>query len=126
MQQIEGCAPGRRASVTLTVGEADTAAALGSGDVEVLGSPRVVALCEQAAVAALEGCLQEGRTSVGSWVELDHRAPSRVGADVTAEAVLLGVHGRRLEFAVTVHDGDREVARCKHRRAIVDRASFGV
>ncbi len=125
MQQIEGCAPGRRASVTLTVSEADTALALKSGDVNVLGSPRVVALCEQAAVAALEGCLREGQTSVGSWIELEHRAPSPVGAEVTAEAVLLGVHGRRLEFAVTVRDADEEVARCKHRRAIVDRASFG-
>ena len=125
MQQIEGCAPGRRASVTLTVSDADTAVALKSGDVNVLGSPRVVALCEQAAVAALEGCLREGQTSVGSWIELEHRAPSAVGAEVTAEAVLLGVHGRRLEFAVTVRDGDEEVARCKHRRAVVDRASFG-
>lgn len=125
MQHIDGCTPGRRASVTLTVSEADTAAALGSGDVDVLGTPRVVALCEQAAVRALGECLDEGQTSVGSWVEVEHNAPSRIGAEVTAEAVLLGVHGRRLEFAITVTDGDEEVAHCKHRRVIVDRATFG-
>lgn len=123
-QEIEGCSPGRRASVSLTVTDADTAAALGSGDVPVLASPRVVALAEAAAVRALAGCLAEDKTSVGHWVELEHDAPTHVGATVVAEAVLLGVHGRRLEFSVTVREDDREVARVRHRRVVVSRARF--
>ncbi|MFO8077003.1 MAG: thioesterase family protein [Actinomycetota bacterium] len=125
MREPNDCVPGRRASVELTVAEADTAIALGSGDLPVLGTPRVVALCEQAAVAALDDCLHESQTSVGSWVEVDHNAPTPIGGHVVAEAVLLGVHGRRLEFSVTVaNGGEQEVARCRHRRVVVDRETF--
>ncbi len=116
--------PGLRATVSLTVGDADTAVALRSGDVAVLATPRVVALAEQAAVAAVRPALPADHTSVGTRVELDHLAPSRVGATVTATAELLAVEGRRLEFAVVVRDGDTEVARGRHTRAVVDRARF--
>lgn len=124
MQDVRSCTPGRRASVTLVVEKADTASAMHSGDVDVLATPRLLALAEQAAVTALEGCLDEGETSVGAWVEIDHQAPSRLGSTVTAEAVLIGVHGRRLEFSISVTDGEREVARVKHRRVIVNRSRF--
>lgn len=121
----QDCLPGRRASVALAVTAADTAIALRSGDVPVLASPRVVALAEQAAVLALDGALPPERTSVGAWVELEHREPTRVGETVTAEAVLLGVHGRRLEFSVSVVDeAGTEVAHLRHRRVMVNRARF--
>ncbi len=119
------CRPGRRASVTLEVTEADTALAMGSGDVAVLATPRVLALAEQAAVRALGACLPEGKTSVGAWVELEHLLPSPVGQSVTAEAVLLGVHGRRLEFSISVTaDGGEEVAHCRHHRVLVSLSRF--
>lgn len=121
----EGCLPGRRCRIALTVGEADTAIAMGSGDVPVLASPRVVALAEQAAVEAIKGTLEEGKTSVGAWVELEHSAPSRIGETVTAEATLLGVHGRKLEFSVTVrNEAGEEIAHLRHRRVIVTREKF--
>ena len=117
--------PGRRATVTLVVGEGDTAAELGCGDVDVLGTPRVLALAEQAAVLALDQTLPQGKTSVGAWVELDHLVPSRAGETVAAEAVLLGVHGRRLEFSISVtNDGGDEVAHLRHRRIVVSRDRF--
>ena len=118
------CVPGRRASVDLHVTADDTAVALGSGDVDVLGTPRVLAIAEQASLQALGDCLGPDLTSVGSWVEIEHKAPSRVGDDVRADAVLLGVHGRRLEFSVTITSGKAEVAHVRHRRTIVERAKF--
>jgi len=118
------CVPGRRASVDLHVTADDTAVALGSGDVDVLGTPRVLAIAEEASRRALGDCLGPELTSVGSWVEIEHRAPSRIGEDVRADAVLLGVHGRRLEFSVTVTSGEMEVAHVRHRRTIVERARF--
>lgn len=125
MIEVEGCNPGRKASVSLEVGPEDTAIAMGSGDVPVLASPRVVALAEQAAVRALGSCLPQGKTSVGAWVEMEHLQPTPVGGTVTAEATMLGVHGRRLEFSVTVHDdAGAEVAHLRHRRVIVSRARF--
>lgn len=118
------CRPGRRATVSLEVTEADTALAMGSGDVAVLATPRVLALAEQAAMQALGACLPEGKTSVGAWVELEHLLPSRVGQTVQAEAVLMGVHGRRLEFSISVTSGGAEVAHCRHHRVLVSRSRF--
>lgn len=124
MQDVEGCNPGRRARVTLTVSHSDTAEALSSGDVPVLASPRVVALAEQASVLAISECLPEGQTSVGAWAELDHLTPTAVGGTVEAESTLLGVHGRRLEFTVIVRQDGEEIARMRHRRVLVNRDRF--
>jgi fluoroacetyl-CoA thioesterase len=123
-EELESCMPGRRASITLRVGEEDTAAALGSGDVAVLGTPRVLALAEQASREALGSSLGPDHTTVGAWAEIEHLGPSRVGDEVSANAVLLGVHGRRLEFSVTVTSKDKDVAHVRHRRIIVERAKY--
>lgn len=124
MDAFDGCTPGRRGTVTLRVGDTDTALAIGSGDVPVLSTPRVLAMAEQAAMQALGDCLESDRTTVGSWVEIDHLKPGRIGDEVEANAVLLGVHGRRLEFSVTVTAHDAELAHIRHRRIIVDRSKF--
>lgn len=104
--------------------EADTARALGSGDVDVLGTPRVLALAEAATVAAAAASLSAGQTTVGTQVELDHLAPSPIGATVRAEAALVYHSGRRLTFDVRVTQGDRTVATGRITRAIVDRERF--
>ncbi len=116
--------PGLKASVSLEVSPADTAVALGSGDVEVLGTPRVVALAEEATVRALEAALDPTRTSVGTRIELDHLSPTAVGDTVTATATLELVEGRRLEFAVEVDQEGRVVARGRVSRVVVDRSRF--
>lgn len=116
--------PGMTAEVSLTVTEDDTAVALGSGDVEVLGTPGVLALAEQAAVVAVRDVLPPERTSVGTWAEVFHTAPSKVGAEVIASARLVSVDGATLEFTILVRDGDRDVARVEHRRVVVDRSKF--
>jgi fluoroacetyl-CoA thioesterase len=116
--------PGLRAGFAYTVTEADTAVAAGSGDVPVLATPRVLALSERASVAAVAGALEEGATTVGARVELEHLKATPVGATVQVEAVLERVDGRRLEFAVRVVDGERTVARGWVIRVVVDRAAF--
>jgi fluoroacetyl-CoA thioesterase len=116
--------PGLAAAFRYTVTGADTAAAVGSGEVPVLATPRVLALAERATVAAVAGALDAGATTVGIRVELDHLAPSPVGADLEVRAVLERVTGRRLEFAVRLHDGDRRVARGRITRVVVDTAAF--
>ena len=116
--------PGLSARVELEVTDADTAVAFGSGDVAVLATPRVVALCEEAAVAALSSALDTGTTSVGMRVQLDHLAPTSVGNLVSAEATLEKVEGRRLTFTVCVHDARSLVAAGKVTRVLVDRQQF--
>ena len=115
---------GASASVSLSVGEGDLATALGSGDVPVLATPRLVALCEEATVAAVGPHLEEGHTSVGARVEFDHLAPSGLGAAVEARAGITHVDGRMVTFAVTVTEAGRTVARGTIIRAVVDRERF--
>lgn len=115
---------GLTARVELTVTDADTAQAVGSGDVPVLGTPRVLALAEAATVAATTAKLTPGSTTVGTRVELEHTAPSPVGTTVTATATLAKVDGRRLLFEVQVTAGDQTVAEARIERTLVDRQRF--
>lgn len=115
---------GLQAVVEHDVTDADTAASLGSGDVEVLGTPMVIALCEKAAVRALAGRLDPGTTTVGVRISLDHLAPTVVGRQVTARASLESVDGRTLDFAVEANDAEGMIARGLHTRVIVERDAF--
>jgi len=115
---------GRAASAGIIVEGEDTAIALGSGDVPVLGSPRVIALMEQAAVAALAGSLDEALTSVGTRIAIDHVAPSFVGASVEAVAEVVSVDGRSVAFRVVASEGERLVAEGEHSRVVVNRERF--
>jgi fluoroacetyl-CoA thioesterase len=115
---------GLSATVELTVTDADTAIALRSGDVPVLGTPRLVALVEEAAVKALAPALQAGETSVGMRVQIDHLAPIAVGSTVTAEASVEKVEGRRIGFTFNVSDASGLVAAGKITRAVVEVGPF--
>ena len=115
---------GALGQVELTVTDADTAQALGSGDVPVLGTPRVLALAEAATVVATARRLPGGTTTVGTRVTLEHRSATPVGRTVVAEATLTGVDGRRLSFAVTGRDGDAVAATGTVERIMVDRQRF--
>jgi predicted thioesterase len=112
--------PGLAGDVAIIVSDDDTAVALGSGEVLVLATPRVVCLVEQATVKALDGRLDPGTTHVGMRVQLDHLAPTAVGHKVRAEATLERVEGRRLIFNVSVRDDRGLVAAGKVTRVIVD------
>lgn len=115
---------GLRGDAKMTVAQADTARALGSGDVDVLGSPRLIALCEEAAVAAVANSLAPGSTTVGMRIQFDHLQPTAVGVDVTAEAVLERIDGRRLVFTVSAEDPGGLVAAGKIIRVLVDVERF--
>jgi fluoroacetyl-CoA thioesterase len=115
---------GASAQLELTVTDADTAQTVGSGDVPVLATPRVLALAEAATVRALARRLESGTTTVGTRVELSHRAPTPIGRTVLATAKLATVDGRRLTFEVTVSEGDAVVAEARVERVLVDRSRF--
>lgn len=115
---------GLTAQVELTVTDADTAQAQGSGDVPVLGTPRVLALAEAATVAATAPKLSPGTTTVGVRAEIEHTSPSPIGATVVAHATLAKVDGRRLLFEVRVSVGETTVAEARIERVVVDRHQF--
>ena len=119
-----GVATGLTASITAKVEEGDTALAIGSGDVPVLATPRLVALVEEASVQALGNTLGPEKTSVGYEVQLAHLSPTPVGAEVRADATLESVEGRRLTFRVSVTDARGLVAAGRLTRVVVIRDRF--
>ena len=116
--------PGLAGTASLIVSDQDTAIAHHSGDVPVLATPRLVALCEEASCKALEGCLEPGSTSVGAHVEIDHIAPSAPGTTVIARAEVERVDGRKVIFIISAGDGNGAVASGRITRALVHRESF--
>ncbi len=113
------------ATLTFTVTDADTAAALGSGSLPVLGTPRLLAWCEAATCAAIDPTLPVGATSVGTRVELEHRAASPVGGEVRVTAASSYADGRLHRFTVQAHHPDGQVvATADITRVVVDTARF--
>jgi len=84
----------------------------------------MIALMERAACECLSDCLEEGQTSVGTMVNVEHITASPIGAEITATATIESVFGRKIEFVVTASNGEREIGRGKHTRMIVDAERF--
>ena len=118
-------AAGLRAEIVTVVSGADTAERMGSGDVPVLGTPRLLALAEEATVAAVAAGLPPGHTSVGTVIRLEHLAASPVGMEVAVTAELTEVDGRRLAFRVSATDARGTVIGSGLiERVVVDRETF--
>ncbi len=128
---------GASSALEFLVSHTDTAIALGSGDLPVLATPRVIAWCESACVQALE--LADTKTSVGTRVEMEHVSASVVGTAISVKAVVSYVDGRLVRFDVvaeqiadgptdiSVGDSANPVRRIAHgsmTRVIVDRERF--
>ncbi|WP_210650599.1 thioesterase family protein [Nocardioides sp. SYSU D00065] len=120
MPQIE---PATR---TYVVGDHDTAAAVGSGTLPVLGTPRLLAWLEAATCACLEPVLAEGSTSVGTRVQVEHLAASPVGASVEVSASSAYVDGRLHRFTVAARDAGsgKVLAAGEITRVVVDAERF--
>ncbi len=108
----------------ITVGEANTAAAMGSGDMQVFATPSMVALMENAAMNCVAGRLPEGSTTVGTEINVSHQKATPAGATVHAKAVLEAVEGRKLIFGVSAWDDKGLIGEGTHTRFIVDRERF--
>jgi len=91
---------------------------------EVLATPRMIALMENAAMLAVAPALAPGETTVGGQISVSHLKPSAVGATVTATAVLTHIEGRKLTFSITASEGDKRIGEGTHIRFIVNREKF--
>lgn len=113
------------AELVFRVSDSDTAVALGSGDVEVLATPRGIAWAEAATCAAVSEFLPAGDTTVGTAVQVEHLLPSEVGSVVSATATVSGISGRRVAFAVElVNDRGDVVLAGTITRVVVARERF--
>ena len=106
------------------VSDANTAQALGSGTVPVFATPMLVALMEAAAMDALRGQLEEGQTTVGTYIATTHQRATPVGRKVWAQAQLVETDRRALTFTVTAYDDKGVVGEGTHKRFIVEPERF--
>lgn len=112
-------------AVRFDVSDADTAIALGSGDVPVLATPRLIAWMEAATVQSATPFVGTGQTTVGTAVRIEHRRPTPVGGSVEVSAEASSVEGRRLSFTVKAVDSSQQlVATAEIDRTILDRERF--
>lgn len=109
---------------TLTVEPHHTALHLGSGDLEVLATPQMVALMENAAMLCVAPYLQEGSTTVGALIHTTHLRPTPLGHTIQATATLIAIEGRKLTFSLVAKDERGIIGEGEHIRYIVDCDKF--
>ena len=91
----------------------------------VFATPMMILAMENAALNAIRGYLDPGESAVGTAVDVRHLAPTPVGHDVTAEAEVTRVDGRRVAFSVTARDEKEEIGSGTHERMVVDIGRLG-
>ena len=121
---MKGLTIGTKAAVSMPVTENKTALHVGSGDLLVFATPMMAALMEKAACEALVPFLDDGETTVGTELNIQHTAATPVGLTVTAEAEVTAVNGREIAFQVTARDDAGEIGYGTHKRFLVFAEKF--
>lgn len=115
---------GIKGQETMIVTAADTALAVGSGTLEVLATPKVAALMEQTAWKSIDSELEEGTSTVGTLLSLQHLSPTPVGGSVRCESELTAVNGRELTFQLSAYDNAGLIATAEHKRFLIYKERF--
>lgn len=111
-------------TITVKVDESMLAVNVGSGSLEVLATPTVAALMEKAAAELVQPYLEEGITTVGTMISLEHISADPLGAEVKASAVLTEIQERKYVFELTAEDSAGIIARGRHERFTVKSERF--
>lgn len=109
---------------TYRVKKEETAEQMGSGDLPVLSSPSLIAYMENCCKEMMEGLLNDGETSVGTFITMKHSAPSKVGAVITIEARIKELSGSKYSFSLVAKDSDEIMAMGEHTRVVVKSDKF--
>ena len=109
---------------SLVVTEECTARALGSGELPVLATPRMIALVEETAWKSVAGALEEGEGTVGTRIDVKHLAATPMGKTVRCVTELTAVDRKKLTFRVEVFDDAGKVGEGVHERFIVKNGQF--
>jgi fluoroacetyl-CoA thioesterase len=124
VNNVSALQPGLTGQASAIVTADNTARALGSGNVDVYSTPAMIALLEAATINALDGHLDDGQTSVGTRLDVNHTSATPIGMAVKASATLKEVDGQRLVFEVSASDEVEVIGEGIHERFIVDRERF--
>ena len=115
---------GMKGTAENTVERSDTAYEVGSGDLLVFATPCMVALMEGAACNAIAAAMPEGKTSVGTMLNISHIAATPVGMDVRAEAEVTEIDGNTITFTVSAYDESGKIGEGIHKRVIITAQKF--
>lgn len=115
---------GAKGRAEMTVTPDKTAAAIGSGSVEVFATPWMIAMMELSACNALTPYYDEGQSSVGTKLNVSHDAATPVGMQVCAEAEVIEVDRRRIVLKVTAWDGQGVIGQGTHERFLINAEKF--
>ena len=115
---------GMEYTLEIKVGENDTARALGSGELEVLATPRMCALMEESAYKCVMAELEEGASTVGTLLNISHLSATPVGMNVKAVATVTGVDGRKISYDIKAYDEAGLIGEGTHERFIVFSEKF--
>lgn len=110
--------------IELNVTAEKTAKVVGSGLLEVYATPAMIALMEQTAAESVENELEEGMTTVGIKINVDHLAATPIGMKVYCESKLVQVEGRKLIFEIEAFDEAGLIGKAYHERFIIDSTRF--
>ena len=116
--------PGLKGSAETVVVHENTAAAVGSGALEVFATPSMIALMEKAALETVKPFLAEGESTVGTEIHVTHDSAIPLGLTVTAEAELVEMDRRKLSFKVLARSGDEIIGKGTQTRFIVSQERF--
>lgn len=115
---------GLKKEVEIVVSKDDTAKVIGSGTVEVLATPKMIALMENAAYKAIDNCIDEGCVTVGTHMDTKHLAATPIGMKVKAVAEVTEVKGKKVVFKVEAYDEKELIGSGVHTRYVVNEKKF--
>ncbi len=115
---------GRIGVAEATVNSSNTAMAMGSGALEVFATPAMVALMEKAATIAVQECLSEEYSTVGTKINIRHMAATPIGMKVSARATLIEADGKRLVFTIEAFDDREKIGEGQHERFVISIDKF--
>ena len=115
---------GIKNTITIHVTQDKTAKVMGSGTLDVFATPAMVALMEQTAAQSVQDLLDDGITSVGTKINVEHLSADPVGIEVTCQSTLVEVDNRKLCFDIVVSDKHGIVGKAYHERFLIKSESF--
>lgn len=115
---------GDRKKIGAAVTDLNTAAAVKSGELNVFATPMMIALIEQCSAELMKEYLDEGETSVGTFISVSHVSATPVGMQVYAESEIISVNGREVAFSVKAYDEAGLIGEGEHKRFAVMSEKF--
>lgn len=108
-----------------TILKENSAKNMGSGDLDVLSTPSLVAFMENAAKNYLNNFLPQELGSVGSNININHIAPTLIGNSITVRGKITEVIKEKIiKFSIEAYEKDKKIGEAEHTRVIINNTKF--